>query len=184
MHLKYELTLKDYYAFNRYSLWLQPSKKKRRRLLLFNLIVPTLLILLLWFSKEYTSPAAIICYCLLALAVYMRIMYTTPFLNWWARYYLKKDPNRFSSGPRELELSKECLTVTGKGARSTVEWSLPRQIAETKEAYYLYYTLTQAIIIPKRIFQNERQQYETITFIRQQLEQNKAPYGQSTIPEK
>lgn len=73
----------------------------------------------------------------------------------------------------ELSISEENITRTNKNGMSVFNWETVKDIYNTRHNYLIFTSDLQAIIIPKRCFENEEQSNEFYSNIQKYYNENK-----------
>lgn len=169
MTLHFELTQEDYLQYNYYYHTISPAAKRVR---ILNIFFPVFMLgCLLYLHGFDISDFGAFEYFLVLLSLFYisRILFYKAYLRLQIGRILKKDPNRFRTGPRELILDATKLTLVTSDTRNEMSWSSFTMLKENKEYLFLFLNGRQAIIIPKRIFLLEQELYDVQSFISEKL---------------
>jgi YcxB-like protein len=152
MIVKFEISLKDLVAFNRYHCANSPTIKRRK--LFCMLLVPGLLIAAALFispTEEVGRPVIV------AGAVVLSVLYAVAFNYTFAasmdrnvRLLYKEGTNKGTIGQHELEIDDRGLVERTEAGESRVIWRAVERIAETEEYAFIYLSSVTAHVIPKQ----------------------------------
>ena len=73
------------------------------------------------------------------------------------------------TGPREVELTEDELRIWTPDSATAYKWSAVSTLRKSEKSYFLYIGRAQAIIIPKRTFENEMEESEFLDFIESKI---------------
>ncbi len=171
MTLEYEQTAQDYIDFNYYYNWTDPAKKwVRLRYRLACLFFFLILVLPRAFRRGGFSKADI---GLILFGVLIALI-TTPLVKWSNRNRVNKiirtGKNTDLTGPRKIEFEADKIRMTSAHCESVVKWETFEKLEETAVHLFLFVTVNQAIIIPKRIFESEVALAQVKEFIKGKLQ--------------
>jgi hypothetical protein len=155
--MKYTFTLieQDYIDFNIYYGWDRPEKYWSR-IITRIFPVPVFVLLISKPFSHYSTPEfALIGFGLIA------SIFTTPYARWRnklrSQKLLKSGKNDDLLGERTIEFAENVLKATSNLSYGEMKWSSFEYLRETKDHLFLFQTVNQAIIIPKRIFSSEEE---------------------------
>jgi hypothetical protein len=166
--LEYTLTEREYKEFNYYTGWLAPERKSFRiRYYIINMIIYTALLGLFFLTNgpRYVDLTFILLFIAFGFLFFF-------YLRYRVRSHYNRQVNRMirESGQDKV-LPKLTLTFSESGingSTSTNEvkyfWKSITHSTTTATAFYLFLNSRQAIIVPKRVFQNAEQSatFETL----------------------
>ena len=152
MKYSFDQTEEDFIAFHIYYSWDRPEKRLTR-ILWTSLPVP---IYVLWIHKSVTQYDVLdIALVIFGLAI---SIFLTPYVRWRlrrrARNLLRSGKNIDMIGQRTLEFTDEFLLATTTQSSGHMKWTSFECLKETRDHLFLFQTVNQAIVLPKRIFQS------------------------------
>ena len=151
MSVKYELTLEDLTAFNRHhSLTSKRARQRLRRIQAFG-VVTSLVLAAIW--TEWTG--------------LMRVLFSTVMSLFWVfgypayyRWAIKRHTRKtYSEGANRGLLGNHSISIDAEGVtektsvgETRTDWSGIEKIDEDGQYVYLYVSVRQAHVIPKKAF--------------------------------
>jgi YcxB-like protein len=173
-HFKYSLTGDEFAEFNAYTVWSSPWQKKTR----FNFVIRTVLyagismaVTIILLDKYRHKSGNNTTVLLITLLIFLPLLssiayYQEPFnIKRRARKLIFKEENSHILNETELELNDDGIINNDKESRVQQKWSSIIRYAVTKEYFYLYSNSMQAQIIPKRLFNSQKEIEEFDKFL-------------------
>ncbi len=168
MKYSFEQTEQDYIDFYYYYYWVRPEQQRTR---MFWRIVPVPVIILFIIDKpllQYGLLEIIFVGFGIALSIF-----TTPYIRWMHKIKMKRflnsGKNTDMTGQRTIELSENSLRATTDYSMSEIKWNAFEYLRETEDHLFLFQTVNQAIILPKRIFSNQEEMNSVKNFLKSKL---------------
>lgn len=173
MNFEYELNKQDLIDFNLFHITY--SKSTRRSYFLQRYILSISFLVLPFFLRQFTN---------ISLGYWLAV-FILLYLYWVAAYpkRLKKIVTRKISkmhaegknnsvvGAHNLAISENGIVDRSENSEAKTEFSAIENIVEDKEHIFVYVNANSAHIIPTRIFKDEDQKKEFLTFLRQKVGQ-------------
>ena len=156
MEISYELNVKDYKAFVKYSYRRikQRTRKKSLRFFLMIMASGVLIGLILGFLNIDFGVESIHLPTLVAALLVMAIALIF-FLYDFSKFVPK--PGGWVLGPRKMRLAEEGLKIESGLYEVKVKWDSIEDILQTNEHIFLFVDTIAAHIIPKRIFTTQKE---------------------------
>lgn len=150
MTLTFEQTEQDYIDFNFYYLWERPERRWTR-ILSRILPVPLFMALISTPISDYGSVEI-----LFILFIFFISMFFTPYMRWRnnirIRRVIRSGKNTDMVGIRTVQFTNEGVIETTNHSTGEIKWTAFEYLRETQKHLFLFVTVNQAIILPKRIF--------------------------------
>ncbi|WEK34407.1 MAG: YcxB family protein [Candidatus Pseudobacter hemicellulosilyticus] len=170
--LQYNLTREDYFKYNYYTNWTSPDKRKFRnryymKVLLYLFVMAGLI---LYTSQDKSPLITMIAVILVATTMLLLI----PFL---VRRSVRKRVDQLLALPankhildrREVQFSDTGIVSRDSNAESKFGWNAVVKVAQLPDAWYLYSSSHQAIILPKRALADEQERKELQSLLDQHI---------------
>ena len=174
MILEFEQTAKDYMEFSYYYSWTGPNQKETR---IITSLVPLLVFIFVIFFKkglrfEYYGKSELLL-ILLGILFFFCVPY---FIKWNSNRIIKNliegGKNEDMIGPRSIAFEEDKLIAITKYSRLELLWPGFEKLGETKNYFFLFLSVNQAIVLPKRIFNSEEEIEYLRSFINRKLVRN------------
>jgi hypothetical protein len=85
----------------------------------------------------------------------------------YVRRLYESGPSRWIFGPRVLSLQPAGLTIEGESYRETIQWDIVWRIVMTIDHAFVYTSMVDAVIVPRRAFRTRQDFEEFVTLARQ-----------------
>ncbi len=165
-HFRYSLSVDEFAKYNAYTVWHAPWQKKVR----FNFIIRSLfyssvILFATFFLLDTSNNTKLLInrtsigICVFGLIVLNCISYyQAPYgiMN-KAKKLILKDENSHILHETELEINQEGVFITDKESSVHQKWNSIVRYAVIKDFFYLYTNSIQAQIIPKRLFNSQKE---------------------------
>lgn len=164
LSLQYSISGEDYVKYCTYVLWDAPEKRKKRILYYIRQLIPVFLFILAFYYTGIFERNNRFILLIIGLISITSVLSLTS-----ARSNVIRQAKNIANDPANLSIFREILlTVSEIGITTKNEWIETRfqwksiiKKLESKDYYFLYTSLIQALIIPKRILnQEEKIQFE------------------------
>lgn len=172
MTLKYELIAQDYIDFNFYFYWASPDKIEDR--IIKSVILPVCIVLYLLVIKNLTFERyGTAEFIFLSSGIIVAIL-TGRFVKWnikrIVRNLISSGKNTDMLGMKTLHFEEDRLIELTDYTKSEIIWSAFEKFRESKDHFFLFIHVNQAIIVPKRamILQTEIDSFRN--FITQKIQ--------------
>ncbi len=150
MTLTYEQTEQDYIDFNFYYYWERPERLWSR---ILSRILPVPLFVALISTR--IADYGLVEILLISLGFLFSI-FATPYFKWRNKIRIKRviksGKNADIIGSRTIHFTEEGITESTKNSHGEIKWDAFEYLRETEKYLFLFVTVNQAIIFPKRIF--------------------------------
>jgi hypothetical protein len=159
--VEYTLNLRDYAALVRYHTKLSPRAwRQRQRRFVVGFVVGLLFLAVggQVFAEEETRRKALAgmgAFLLIFLVVLPFFLLLRKYETYRGIQALRRDLRLFE--PTELILSAEELTSTGLSRSTSIRWHAIQDIVEHEDYVFLFTAETEALILPRRAFADDRQ---------------------------
>lgn len=160
---KFRLTEEEYFRYNYYTAWADPRRKRYRILYFLKVIVLYGAVALLYILASRSH----LVWIDISVFVFTGLLYLILIPFFIKRSVRRKVSDILSKKENEhvLDESEIILSDTGIIDRDTLSesrynWDAVVHDAETDEGYYLYTNSYHAIVIPKRVIENETDKSE------------------------
>lgn len=168
MTIRYQLTIDDWLAFNRfYHTTSHVSRNQMRtKKIAFSFIVMCTSFLTLYAITKTINLAFIIGVIFVGLFSYIGIakfFVTRLYKN--ARKIYESGQNKMLREVRTLTISPNYIETQSSLAENRMKWPLVEKVAVDNEYIFIFISANQAVIIPNRAFQHETQRQEFIALI-------------------
>ena len=164
-HFRYSLSIDEFASYNVYTVWHAPWQKKARfNFLLRSLFSTSVILFATFFLLDNTNyvqgsiSSLSIGICIIGLIILNCISYYhAPFgiMN-KAKKLVLKDENAHILQEVELEINQDGVFSTDKESSVHQKWNSIVRYAVTNDFFYLYTNSIQAQIIPKRLFNSQK----------------------------
>jgi hypothetical protein len=159
MKITFDQTAEDLIDFNYYYSWLSPEKATTRRL---RPLIPFLVFVVLIIARKGVrfhrygwAEYLILAFGLLFAAFYSRL------IKWNSRLIVKKliagGKNASMLGSKTLVFEENEVVAVTATSRSQISWTAFEKCIETNERFFLFLHLNQAIVVPKKAFEDRYQ---------------------------
>jgi len=177
-HFKYKLTADDFAEFNVYTVWHAPWQKKNKIKFLLNSgfyvtismfagIIITDKFLPTNKGNYFTSIAlALALLVIVIILIYLQEPYR---IKNKAKKLVLADENNHILNQAELEITENGICNKDKDSLIYQKWESVIRFAITKDFFYLYTNSIQALIIPKRLFNSQKEIGEFDKFISERV---------------
>ena len=156
MTIKFEQTAKDYIDFNFYYSWSRPEKMKTRIFCAAYPIIGFIAFKLIVYKSLDFYPDIYYFSVLFGLAYFM-----TPVQKWYNKIrinnLIKSGKNTDLTGFRTITFDSTKVIIQSQHSNSEINWSAFEKLGETKNHFFLFVTVNQAVLIPKRILNNNQE---------------------------
>jgi YcxB-like protein len=177
-HFKYNLTAEDHAEYNSYTGWQAPWQNKIRKNYLaktffsciVSMFVTEMILSKIDSSKNNHHAPLLMGAILLSLLITWVFYYQAPFtIKNKAKKILAKEENSHFFDETELDIYEENIISTDKLTNTQYSWKSIVRYAVTLEYFYLYTSTVQALIIPKRLFANEKEREAFDKFLTEKI---------------
>lgn len=168
MELIYDLTKEDYLAFQLHAA--KQSETVKRALIMQRLMGPVLFLLFAlivsWVTEEWL-PGLFITFAVAS--VLWVILYPKYFYGHIKRNVSKmlnesRNDNMF--GLHTLVMDRKGFTEKNRAGEKKTNWSGIERVEENEAYFFLFISIMEAYIVPKRVFENEDRQEEFKTLVK------------------
>ena len=159
MTLTFNQTPEDFMDFNYYYYWSNPDKKEDR---IVKSILPLLFfVLFVLFRKGMNFQQ----YGWAEINLFVFGLLVAASMGWIMKWDNKrKIKNLIASGKnidmvgrRTLQLEEESLIAQTESSKTEIRWSAFEKIRETKDHFFLFIHVNQAIVVPKRVLNSPKE---------------------------
>lgn len=154
LHLRFNLTEKEFYHFNYYTAWAAPERKSYRLWYLLRVLLLYGAVALLYIAINHSDQWEIdlLIFGVIGLLYFLMI----PFLvkrsiRSRVKNILSKKENQFILQDSEVIIDDNSILDKDSVSESKYDWDAIIRSAETEDCFYLYTNSYHAIVIPKRI---------------------------------
>lgn len=172
MELTFELTEEDYINYNISHSETSPSMK--RSILIQRILGPVIFVIMPFIIIQFTDIPL----------WYWLIVFGLSSIAWFIFYpkyvmrevtkrikkMLEEGNNENLFNERSLVLTDEGITETSSIGKSTISWNKIDRLEETEDYLYIYVSSVSAHIVPKRVFDNAREQEKFINKITEYIQ--------------
>ncbi|WP_053404881.1 YcxB family protein [Persicobacter sp. CCB-QB2] len=160
MKFNFELLPEDFIHFNYYYGWYRPEKKKLRVIIYLYPFLAVLAVLAVQNSGQvFSIPNLITLGLTVAISPFIGRLYRK-LIKSKSLKYLRQNPAAHITGEKAIALTENNLILSAdEEIVSTIKWESMHSFREDQLFYYLFITSQQAVIVPKRIFQEEEQEF-------------------------
>jgi len=167
--ISYQLEEWDYAALTHYFM------KKRRKRSFFSIIMVSALCLYMIALKIMEGGSSWLDF--MTFPVLFPLLYVAFILLFWSKWntrsrvrrLLNSGRNAGALGERKLTFSESGLMIETAFEETKYRWTAFEYLKEDKDHLFLFRTVQQAIIIPKRIFLLDQEQFEVRSFMERKL---------------
>ncbi|HEX5324551.1 MAG TPA: YcxB family protein [Capsulimonadaceae bacterium] len=144
MQVSYILEGRDYWNYSKHLLFQAPETWARW--LGFTLVLPCVVAFLAFQNISQVPVRLAVIIAVLIVWLSYRLLY--------AKRYAYKEAEKASEEERRISLSiaEDRLILQAEGVRAELVWQNIRQISQTPEYIYLFFSRSQGLIVPKRSF--------------------------------
>ncbi len=165
MIIRYQLTIDDWLAFNRFYQKTSPISRNQiqRAKILYTLIVIFAALATIFVLSKTISFIAIVLVGFVGLIVYMTIEnFFVARMDKNARRVYESGQNKTLREMTTLTISPDHIESQSSLLESRMKWPLVEKVAIEQDYIFIFVSANQAIIIPNRAFQHAAQRQECI----------------------
>jgi len=162
--LKYSLTEDEYKAFNYYTGWQSPDKKSYRIKYFAKTLLFYFIGLFLFFLTKRNFPLDFNFFLIIGVVTILLIIYLQyrikVYYDGLVKKMIKESGENNILHFTELTLSESGINETSNKVDVRYKWHAIMKKTEVNKCYYLYLNSRQALVIPQRIFVNQKEKEE------------------------
>lgn len=172
LSFKFSLTEEEYYEYNYYTTWAAPHKKQYRlryyvKVLALYIVIAALYIIT---NPGHRIEIDLSVFAIIGIAYFLMVpLLIRNSIRRRTRQIISEPENQHVLDESEIVITESGISDHDSVSDSRYDWDAIVKKAETPKSYYLYTNSYHAVVIPKRVIRNRKEQDELLGYFNRHL---------------